>query len=63
MAGLLMKYFCLKPAAKGWQGKASRAALEAYEQVLRENGEYDFAEDLRMWRAKCEAGLDEAQRG
>ena len=60
MSGLIMKYFVLKPSAKGWHGKASRAALEAYENVLRQHGEIEFAEDLRLWRARCEAGfLDE----
>lgn len=57
MAGLIMKYFVLKPGAKGWQGRASRAALEAYEKVLRQEKEIEFAEDLRLWRARCEAGL------
>lgn len=35
--GLMMKYFVLKPSAKGWHGEASRAALEAYENVARSN--------------------------
>jgi hypothetical protein len=60
--GLVMKYFVLKPSGKGWGGRASRAALEAYEKVVREEGMTQFAEDLRLWRAECEAKLDEATR-
>ena len=55
---LYMKYFVLKPSGKDWHGKASRAALEAYEKIARESGETQFAEDLRLWRARCEAGLN-----
>lgn len=56
--GLIMKYFVLKPSARGWRGQASRAALEAYENVLRQHHQVEFAEDLRLWRAKCKAGLE-----
>ena len=59
MAGLIMKYFVIKPSAHGEHGEASRAALEAYENVLRKYGAVEFAEDLRLWRARCEA--DEQQ--
>jgi len=59
MSGLMMKYFVLKPSAKGWHGEACRAALEAYENIARQNGETEFAEDLRLWRARCKAGLAE----
>lgn len=62
MAGLIMKYFILKPSAKDWHGEASRAALEAYENVLRQHGQTEFAEDLRLWRASCRAGVDAAAR-
>jgi len=57
MNGLFMKYFVLKPSAKGWHGKASRAALAAYEKEAREAGETQFAEDLRLWRASCAANF------
>jgi hypothetical protein len=56
-SGLMMKYFVLKPGAKSWHGQASRAALEAYENVAREQGQIQFAEDLRWWRARCSAGI------
>lgn len=62
MQGLIMKYFVLKPSARGWHGEACRAALEAYENVARQNGETEFAEDLRLWRARCKAELDDAAR-
>jgi len=58
MAGLIMKYFVLKPSALSWHGEASRAALEAYENVLRQHNQIDFAEDLRLWRARCQADID-----
>jgi len=60
MKTLYMKYFVLKPSAKGLDGKASRAALEAYENVMRRYHEIYFAEELRRWRAECEAGIDES---
>ena len=62
MAGLMMKYFVLKPSSHGWHGEACRAALEAYENIARQNGETEFAEDLRLWRAKCAAQVADEQR-
>lgn len=52
MSGLLMKYFVLKPTGDDAYAQASRAALEAYENAIRQENP-EMAEDLRLWRARC----------
>lgn len=48
MNGLEMRYFVLKPSASGIHGKACRAALRAYSNVVvAENPE--LAADLNAW--------------
>ena len=54
--GLQMKYFVLNPLKRNAYGRASLAALEAYENSIRSTN-MPLAEDLRLWRAEIKAGL------
>ena len=55
--GLQLKYFILKPSLKDAYGKASLAALEAYEDAIGPTNRA-LAEDLRLWRARIQARVD-----
>lgn len=48
MSGLEMRYFVLKPSAAGIHGKACRAALRRYADLIATT-EPEFAADLRAW--------------
>jgi len=59
--GLELRYFVLKPSGKGDHGKASRAALRAYAEVIA-NTDQRFANDLENWATEEQlkaAGLGE----
>ena len=58
--GLQMRYFVLKPSIKDAYGKASLAALKAYEEAIGSTNR-QLAEDLRMWRATIQAGIKESR--
>lgn len=51
MAGLMLKYFVLKPKGSSPYSKASRAAMRAYADVI-EGENYDLADNLRNWVAE-----------
>ena len=51
MAGLLMKYFVLKPEGITAYHSASRAAMNAYAKVIEEENPR-LASDLREWAVR-----------
>ena len=52
MSGLELRYFILKPGAKGRHGMASRAALRAYLRVIAAE-QPELALDLKEWVDAC----------
>lgn len=48
MSGLMMKYFVLKPAGDDVYARASRAAMMAYAQAIREENA-DLGKKLMDW--------------
>jgi hypothetical protein len=48
MAGLMMKYFVLKPSGNDGYAKASRAAMRAYANNIREENP-ELCNELREW--------------
>ncbi len=52
MDRLMLKYFVLKPAGDGIHAQASRKALRAYANVIR-NDDVELSDELREW-ASCE---------
>lgn len=48
MAGLLMKYFVLKPEGDDVYASASRAGMRAYANIIREKNP-TLSDDLRAW--------------
>ena len=61
MSGLEMRYFILKPGAKGKHGTASRAALLAYAYVIKDENP-EFYSDLRDWIVKEHVKAQERRR-
>jgi hypothetical protein len=59
MAGLLMKYFVLKPASNDLFGSASRMAMLTYAEVIKEKNP-EFAEDLITWVQHEQAEVDKS---
>lgn len=53
MAGLIMKYFVLKPGGKDIYSKASREAMRAYAKIIAE-GEPQWSQELIDWADKEE---------
>jgi len=54
--GLFLKYFVLNPNKKDWHGKASRVAIKAYADTMRQDNPV-FAHDLDEWVKRIETEM------
>lgn len=61
MTGLEMKYFVLKPHGNDLHAKASRAAMLAYAEAIKEEN-HDLFLDLVKWVAKEEFSSENSKQ-